>query len=152
MTEPNFTENQELILTVGLPRSGKTTWSKAMNEKYGYPVVCPDAIRMALGCYPFVAEREGEVWHHAKVQVESLFAFGHSKVILDSTCIRSVYRNQWNVPGRVVTLVVFDATAQECIDRALAGNKDYLKRVIERMASVAEWPTAGSFVTPTEML
>jgi predicted kinase len=35
---------QQLILTVGLPRSGKTTWAK----QQGVPMVNRDAIRLAL--------------------------------------------------------------------------------------------------------
>jgi len=33
-----------LILTVGLPRSGKSTWA----AKKGFPIVSPDAIRLAM--------------------------------------------------------------------------------------------------------
>jgi predicted kinase len=140
------------MLTVGLPRSGKTSWAKAMHQKYGYAVVNPDAIRMALGCYPFVASRESEVWHHVKVQVDSLFAFGHSHVILDSPCMRSVYRQQWETTGRFIRLILFDADVETCLKRAEDSNQDYLFKVIEKMAANAEWPQAGTYSNPEEFL
>ena len=38
---------EDLIVMVGLPRSGKTTWAR----KQGYPIVNPDSIRLAFhGC------------------------------------------------------------------------------------------------------
>ena len=35
---------KEIIVTVGLPRSGKTTWAR----EQGYPIVNPDSIRLSL--------------------------------------------------------------------------------------------------------
>lgn len=43
-----------LVITVGLPRSGKSTWAKTL----GAPIVSCDAIRQALGVYPFVPKAE----------------------------------------------------------------------------------------------
>ena len=40
----SLVQEKQLILTVGLPRSGKTTWALAQ----GYPIVAPDAIRLAV--------------------------------------------------------------------------------------------------------
>ncbi len=36
----------ELIMTVGLPGSGKSTWAKGMKEKYGYEIFSSDEIRI----------------------------------------------------------------------------------------------------------
>lgn len=80
-----------LIMTVGLPRSGKSTW--AMQQ--GHPVVCPDAIRMALYGQPFIKEAESIVWATAKLMVAALFEAGHDTVILDGTNLTSKYRDEW---------------------------------------------------------
>ncbi|KKK82651.1 hypothetical protein LCGC14_2801230, partial [marine sediment metagenome] len=45
---------KKLILTVGLPRSGKSTWAR----KQGHPIVNPDSIRLALYGEPFIEEAE----------------------------------------------------------------------------------------------
>lgn len=67
-----------LLVTVGLPRSGKSTWAK----QQGAPVVNPDAIRLALHGQAFLQEAEPLVWVMAKYMVEALFLAGHSTVIL----------------------------------------------------------------------
>ena len=77
-------KNKTLILTVGLPRSGKSTW--AMQQ--GYPVVNPDSIRLALHGHRFREESEEHVWAIAKTMVNSLFIAGHDKVIVDATNIQ----------------------------------------------------------------
>ena len=51
-----------LICTMGLPRSGKSTWSKKMAQKYGIPIVCPDSIRISLYARDFIVEAEPMVW------------------------------------------------------------------------------------------
>ena len=72
------TEDDNLLfLTVGLPRSGKSTWALSQN----LPVVSPDAIRLALHGLAFDAKRETEVWDIAMMMVRSLFLAGHKNVI-----------------------------------------------------------------------
>jgi len=133
---------KNLILTVGLPRSGKSTWCSYRMKTT--PVVSPDAIRMALGCYPFVQEREPEVWESARVMVASLFIAGHSLVIVDATNLRKVKRIWWSnaldVPDLKVSCVVFKSDKDECIRRALETKQDYLVPVIEMMSEGIDWP------------
>lgn len=43
---------KKLILTIGLPRSGKSTWAK----QQGCPVVNPDSIRLALHGKAYIQE------------------------------------------------------------------------------------------------
>jgi predicted kinase len=90
-TDRHYSQTQAmtktLIMTVGLPRSGKSTWAIAQ----GHPVVCPDAIRLALHGQPFIATAEPVVWATAKLMVASLFEAGHGVVILDATNSRNLY-------------------------------------------------------------
>ncbi|GAF94425.1 unnamed protein product, partial [marine sediment metagenome] len=65
--------NKKLILTVGLPRSGKTTWAR----KQGIPMVNPDSIRLALHGKAFIEEAEPMIWTIAKYMVRALFIAGH---------------------------------------------------------------------------
>ncbi len=119
-----------LILTVGLPRSGKSTW--AMRQ--GLPVVNPDSIRFALYGQPFIASAEQFVWATAKLMVQSLFVAGHDAVILDATNTTLARREDWILPKVGRLFRVFDTCAEVCKDRARKNDQDYLIPVIERMA------------------
>jgi predicted kinase len=64
---------KRLVLTVGPPRAGKTTWSQAQ----GVPIVNPDSVRLALHGRAFFPQAEAMVWAIVGVMVRSLFAAGH---------------------------------------------------------------------------
>lgn len=72
---------KSLVITVGLPRSGKTTWAK----EQGYPIVNPDAVRLALHGKRFLQDAEDMVWSMSKYMVKALFLAGHEVVIVDAT-------------------------------------------------------------------
>lgn len=134
MEEPTKT----LILTVGLPRSGKSTWS----QKQGLPIVCADAIRMGLYGRLWEDLAEEHVWAIAAVMVRGLFLAGNDTVILDTTSVTKYRRDHWKwnpkwegkVPRWVRKYQVFDTPKEVCIERAHATNQSYLEPVIERMA------------------
>ena len=125
-----------LLMTVGLPRSGKSTWARQQNQ----PIVCPDAIRMALYGQAYVRTAEVIVWAHAKLMVASLFEAGHDIVILDATNTMSRYRDEWLDDRWVIQYVLFSTRKDECIRRAIDTNQSYLISVIERMADNFEIP------------
>ena len=124
-----------LILTVGLPRSGKSTWARAQ----GFPIVNPDAIRLALHGQRFLAQAEPLVWAFAQVMVASLLRAGHGAVIVDATNVTAKRRDQWRewFPDAVVEVKVIGTGPQTCKARAIQDNMPDLVPVIERMA--AEW-------------
>ena len=122
-----------LILTVGLPRSGKSTWANSQL----IPRVNPDAIRLAIHGQAYRRECEHLVWALARTMVDSLFLAGHEEVILDATNGSKARRREWKSDMWTRTYMVFDTPVQECIRRAVEGGRDYLCPVIERMA--ADW-------------
>lgn len=122
-----------LVLTVGLPRSGKSTWAM----QTGFPVVNPDSIRYALHGQRFIPEAEPMVWAMARYMVRSLFIAGHSIVILDATNTKVHRREEWQAHEWETFYKCFPTPAEECIRRALALDDSYIIPVIERMA--AEW-------------
>jgi predicted kinase len=83
--------SKNLILTVGLPRSGKSTWAK----EQGHPIVNPDAIRLAMHGTAYNTKVEPLVWATAKYMVEALFLAGHDKVIVDATNSTRKRREFW---------------------------------------------------------
>jgi predicted kinase len=118
-----------LIMTVGLPRSGKSTWAR----QQGHPIVNPDAIRLVL--YGRAYQREGErmVWTVAHYMVEALFMAGHQTVILDATNCRESLRKEWRNRAWVAKLHVVNTDPVLCRNRAIASDQEYLLPVIDRM-------------------
>lgn len=118
-----------LIMTVGLPRSGKSTWSR----KQGLPIVNPDSIRLALHGQTFIEEAESMVWNIAFYMVKALFLAGHDKVILDATNMTSHRREFWISHYWKRNYVYFDTTKEECIKRAIADKREDLIKIIYEM-------------------
>jgi predicted kinase len=125
---------KKLIMTVGLPRSGKSTWAKKQN----LPIVNPDSIRLAIHGQPFISEAESLVWTIAKYMVKSLFITGHNKVILDATNLTESRRQEWEDDMWEIKYKYFNTSPEECKRRALNTDKAYLLPVIDRMIESAE--------------
>ncbi len=119
-----------LICTVGLPRSGKSTWARGQ----AYPIVNPDAIRLAMHGQRFSAQAEPFVWLHAKLMVRSLFGAGHKYVILDATNVSRKRRDEWRSEsewGLFFKHIITDP--ETCLQRAIAANDGAMMDVINRM-------------------
>ena len=123
-----------LTLTVGLPRSGKTTWAR----EQGVPMVNPDSIRLALHGQAFRPESEPMVWAIAETMVRALFLAGHAHVILDATNVTRERRARWEKPDWETRFAVFEATVELCKWRARDSQSEHLLPVIDRMAATWE--------------
>ena len=121
---------KRLIVTVGLPRSGKSTWALEQD----YPIVNPDAMRLAVYGERFNASRENEVWSIVPIMINSLFLAGHDFVIFDATNVtkrrREAVRND---SLYTCYYVAFNTPPEECIKRAIATGQEDLIPVIEKM-------------------
>ena len=120
----------KLILTIGLPRSGKSTWAK----KQKYPIVNPDSIRLDIHGKPYIKRTEPMVWAVAKYMVEALFLAGHDNVIVDATNTTVKRREFWKEDLWELEYVYFNISKDECIVRAHHTGREDLILVIERMA------------------
>jgi predicted kinase len=127
-------DDKLLILTVGLPRSGKSTWVDSAFPDKNCPIVSPDSIRLALHGQEFISEAEPFVWAIAKVMVRALFISGHSTVIIDATNTTRERRSFWRSKSWNRNYEIFDTPKEECIERARNGGKEFLVPIIERMA------------------
>lgn len=127
---------QSLTLTIGLPRSGKSTWAR----KQGVPIVNPDSIRLALHGKPFIPESEGFVWAISYVMARALFLAGHKDIIIDATNITKKSREAWI--GRFTDCMIrfewFTVKAETCIKRARAGGRLDLIPIIKKMDEQTE--------------
>jgi predicted kinase len=122
-----------LVLTVGLPMAGKSTWAR----RQGVPVVCPDAIRLAMHGQAYLHQAERLVWGVAETMVRSLFLAGHQCVIVDATNGRKHAREAWRWTSWGLMFKVFDTPREACEERCREFGREDLLPVIERMA--ASW-------------
>lgn len=131
---------RRLIMTVGLPRSGKSTWAKST----GYPMVNPDSIRLALHGIAYEKKAEKFVWAIAETMIRSLFIAGHENVILDATNTTAerqlAYEYLTEELDICIWYKVFMTHAVECMVRADQGGRYELIPVIQRMAKQFEPP------------
>ncbi len=125
--EPKHT----LICTVGLPRSGKSTWARTTP----HPIVNPDSIRLALHGQPYYAGAEGIVWAVAKLMVQALFGAGHETVILDATNTTRGRRDTWRSKSWRTLFKTVSTDEETCVARAERQDRPDLVEVIHRMAS-----------------
>jgi predicted kinase len=135
--KPYTKDSKRLILTVGLPRSGKSTWARTQNV----PIVCPDSIRLSLHGAKFIPSAEPMVWCIARIMAESLF-HSHDTVILDACNITKENRAKWRSKNWVRSYAEFLTPFDVCMERAK--REDYepdrygLYDAIERMNSRRE--------------
>ena len=139
-----------LVMTVGLPRSGKSTWARTT----GLPIVNPDSIRLAIHGKPFIGLAEPFVWATAKAMVRALFLAGHDRVVLDATNTTEKRRAEWASPAWSREFVVFDTDPETCRQRALVtcGDDeewDGLLKAIERMHNNWEPPSGSEWTIYT---
>ena len=130
----------KLILTVGLPRSGKSTWAL----EQGVPVVAGDAIRLALFGKLWWEPGEHQIMATARTMVRSLFFAGHSVVIFDSLNVTKASRRFWLPTSDCMWDLDYKVIGEKpkvCIDRAIKSHQVYLIPVIER--AVSEWQQPG---------
>jgi predicted kinase len=127
-----------LVLTCGLPRSGKTTWAQTQDV----PIVNPDSIRLALHGKPFISLAEPFVWAIAKVMVRALFLAGHDRVIVDATNTTRKRRDDWKSRDWTREFRVFgDASLkEECKRRAnmVAQDTEHLIGLLEAIDRMAD--------------
>lgn len=124
-----------LLCTVGLPRSGKTTWALAFSKDHGCPIVNPDSIRLAIHGQRFIGQAEPFVWATAQAMVASLFIAGHDSIIVDATHTTRKRREIWKSKDWRTLFVMIDTPKSVCLERA-TGDAEIVP-VIERMA--AQW-------------
>jgi predicted kinase len=128
---------KRLIITVGYPRCGKSTWAQGT----GFPVVSSDAIRLALFGSLWSEAHEHLVLPLARTMVRALFHAGHERVIWDSVNVTRALRAFWRPNPDLLwerTYQIFARQPLVCKDRADITGKPYLKAVIDRMHAIYE--------------
>lgn len=131
-----------LIVMCGLPRSGKSTAARST----GFPIVSPDALRLALHGERFNALAEPMVWAIAETMVRALFEAGHAKVIVDATNVTQKRRRRWISPDWTTEFWHVETTLDTCAIRAMNEADEEIIPVIRRMGEAWEPFEAGQTV------
>ncbi len=119
-----------LRVTVGLPRGGKSTWAREVN----CPMVCPDAIRLAIHGQRYIEVAEPFVWLIAHTMVRALFLAGHKYVVLDSTNTTRRRRDEWRSSEWRTFFKIITTPAEICFARARDEGDEHIMEIIDRMA------------------
>jgi predicted kinase len=129
--------DNRLIITVGYPRSGKSTWAMGTC----IPTVSSDALRMALFGSLWSEAQEHLVLPLARTMVQTLFFAGHPRVVFDSISTTRALRDFWRPSPECPwtrTYHILETSAEVCKERAVESGDDYLVPVIDRLQSKYE--------------
>jgi predicted kinase len=129
----------KLVVIVGLPRSGKSTYCQQVLKPQGFVIVNPDNFRLAIHGQRFNGSAEPFVWATVYAAVDALRLTGHD-VVVDATHMTKKRREVWEQRGAEFHLM--RVGKEVCLERANAANDAEIARVIERMAAECDWPEA----------
>lgn len=132
-----------LILLVGLPRSGKSTWAAGQD----CPVVSRDTIRLKLHGKAFLPDSEDAVSRIEELAVRQLRAEGHPAIILDSTHFRQEYIDRWDTDEWEIETKYFNTPRSICIERARSSGRTDLIDVINMMCRETDLPELKALAT-----
>ncbi|MHA1148909.1 MAG: AAA family ATPase [Promethearchaeota archaeon] len=83
-----------LLMTIGIPGSGKSTWIRNNKDLKDYIIVSPDLIRKEITGEISNVEKDRKVWKLAKKRVKKELKKGHN-VILDATNVNGENRRKF---------------------------------------------------------
>ena len=133
---------REFSITVGLPCSGKSEFCEHLQSTFGFTIVNPNNIRLALHGQRFIKSAEPLVWAITETMVRALLLNNHN-VILNSTNINKQLRSNWiNLAKEFdlnLTAYVMDIPYEECIRKNSELSRVY-ESVINMMYSQYEEP------------
>lgn len=133
MNDFTFWKDKVLYCMVGLPRSGKSTIAAILRHERGWPVISPDAMRLAVHGRVYIRESEEAVWTFVKYAVKALFLSGHNEVIFDACNLSREQRRAWVKLFPRRNFIIVNTDADTCLERAERGSRVDLVPVIERM-------------------
>ena len=132
--------NARLALMVGLPRSGKSTYARALQEN-GWTRLCPEGFRLALHGKAHHGPAEQIVWASIDLAARALLLGGHA-VVVDATNTTRRRRAGWlriaRDLGVPVEAFVMAAGLEECLRRNAGSARPVPPEVMDRMAEAWE--------------
>jgi len=140
-----FNTNKKLVIMVGLPRSGKTTFVERYLKKHDYVILSSDQLRLSLYKEVFNKEREQEMWHMFR-EMYNYFIQTKSNIIIDSTNISYVNRMYYMDIAKQnkydIVIIHIDTPKEICISRC---EDEKLIEVINCMENTIDHDFSGAF-------
>lgn len=136
-----------LYVTVGLPRSGKSTLAKTIMSNTGGAIVNRDTIRLVAHGHVFRQEAEPLITFIEDTMVRSLMTSETPCIIIDSTNTLPGFRNKWRNLAKIheytINFVCMRTGPVECIKRACDSNRSDLIPIIEKMSQYLTFPSVN---------
>lgn len=133
-----------LILLVGYPASGKTTFINNIRYASQSVILCPDDFRMELTGQEFYAPAEEYVWATVKLSARVLLKTDYT-VVIDATHLTRGSRAQWiriaNNLNKECCAYWFQTPYEVCCARNKARTRVVPDDVMQRMMEGFEPPT-----------
>lgn len=137
----------KLIVLVGLPRSGKSTFARS--DYSNGAIVNRDNIRLAAHGHIFRSEAEPLITFIETTMVRSLMMSGTKEIIIDATNTLPSFRNKWRILAKEhlykVEFACFKTSPEECIERAIKTGKEELIPIIEKMSGYITFPGPSDY-------
>jgi len=137
-------KKKTLVILVGPPASGKSTWGKKFAVENNLTYVSTDAIRAELGTGEGDQTVSAQAFATARARVSSALGDGKSAMI-DATSVTKKARKDWINLGRghgaYVMTVAFEVPREELLRRDTLRERHVGEEVIDRFLGKYERPT-----------
>lgn len=137
----------KLYFTIGLPRSGKSSYANAWSkESPNRVVIGGDDFRIGLHGHEYLRTSEGLVFGVMDAAIRALLHRGFD-VLVDETCTTEATLLRYLLIDLNATPIILDTPANICIQRAREGGKEHLVPCIVQMDKqkqelLRDWPAA----------
>ncbi|MEK7511362.1 MAG: ATP-binding protein [Patescibacteria group bacterium] len=126
-----------VIMGMGIPGSGKTTYLKPLAERYGFTYVSPDEIRAELTGSATDQSRDEDVWTLARARIAQALE-GNASVVMDATFSITRYRAEFvdflrEAGAHMVIGIVAEVELETALERNQSRDRVVPREVVERM-------------------
>lgn len=140
------TKRTALIILVGPPGSGKSTWGENFAKKNGIKKISTDEIRAEIGSGEHDQSVSAQAFSLARQRVKDELKAGRS-VIIDATSVNRKARRDWinlaRGAGAFVIAVPFEVSREELIRRDANRPRTVGPEIIDRFLNKYERPSVG---------
>jgi predicted kinase len=131
----------ELCITIGLPKSGKSTFLDE-HTSTEVTILCPDDFRWAIYGQEFFKQGEPFVWACVEAAARAILRRGGS-VVIDATNTTTAARSTWRKLAHEFDLqllaLVFKTPYDVCIARAENHMVPVIARMYKQWEDIQEW-------------